>query len=80
MISVTKKVKASKTKRNQVMQSSWSSACDKAFSKLKNRLTSSSVLSNADFTKPFILETDGGLQGIIAVLMQDQEKGRRVIA
>lgn len=80
LISLTNKVKASRTKSNQVMQSSWSGACDKAFSELKDRLISSSVLGYADFTKPFILETDASLQGLGAVLMQDQEEGRRVIA
>lgn len=80
LISVANKVKTSKTKSNQVLQSSWSSACDKAFSELKDRITSSSVLGYADFTKPFILESDASLQGIGAVLMQDQEEGRGVIA
>lgn len=37
-------MKTSKTKSNQVMQSSWSSACGKAFIELKDRLTSRSVL------------------------------------
>lgn len=80
LISVDNKVKSSKTKSNQVMQSSLSSACDKAFSEWKDRLTTSSVLGYADFTKPFILETDASLQGLGAVLMQDQGEGRRVIA
>lgn len=47
---------------------------------MKDRLISSSVLGCADFTKPFILETDASLQWLGAVLMQDQEEGRRIIA
>ena len=50
----------------------WDESCDIAFDLLKEKLVSPSVLAFPDFTKPFILETDASLNGLGAVLSQDQ--------
>ena len=59
----------------------WAGTCHKAFMKLKEALTSAPVLGFADYSKPFIVETDACDTGLGAVLSQKQEDGRlRVIA
>ncbi len=58
----------------------WTTDCDQAFEALKEALTSSPTLGFPNFEKPFILETDASFQGLGAVLSQDLEEGRRVIA
>ena len=65
---------------NLALQRHWDSDCQNAFEKLKHTLTTSPTLGYADFTKPFILETDASFLGLGAILMQDQEDGRRIIA
>ena len=40
----------------------------------------SSVLGFAEFTKPFILETDASHDGLSAIISQDQDGQRRVLA
>ena len=65
---------------SQALQRNWTRDCDVAFKRLKVVLTSSPTLGYADFSKPFILETDASFQFLGAVLMQDQEEGRRIIA
>ncbi len=47
---------------------------------MKEKLTSAPVLGFADFTAPFILETDASNQGLGAVLLQQQEGKKRVIS
>lgn len=71
-----------KTKQitNRVVLEHWNHQCDKAFAEIKRALTISPILGYADFSRPFILETDVSLQGSGAVLMQYQEDGRRIIA
>ena len=78
LISEANKEKGSKG--NGLLQSLWNQKSEDAFRELKDRLTSSSILGYADFTRPFILETDASLLGLGAVLMQNQEGGKRVIA
>lgn len=58
----------------------WDAKCQNAFQNLKDALTTAPVLGYADFSLPFILETDASLEGLGAVLSQDQEGGRRVVA
>ncbi|KAK3741212.1 hypothetical protein QZH41_006221 [Actinostola sp. cb2023] len=68
-----RKLKVSFTQR-------WNSNCQKAFDTLKEKLTSPPVLGYVDFSKPFIVETDASNEGLGAVLSQDQDGQRRVIA
>ena len=71
-----------KEKRRQVTKIifEWTQACQAAFDLLKEKLCSAPVLGYPDFQKPFILETDASFAGLGAVLSQDQDEGRRVIA
>ena len=52
----------------------------KVFEELKAALTIAPVLGFAEFTKPFILETDASHDGLSAILSQDQDEHRRVLA
>lgn len=56
----------------------WTSECQDSFQKLKSLLSSAPLLGYADFTSPFILETDASSQGLGAVLSQVQN-GRTVV-
>ncbi|XP_041935239.1 uncharacterized protein LOC121697664 [Alosa sapidissima] len=58
----------------------WTGACETAFSALKERLIHAPVLGYADFTLPFIVETDASNSGLGAVLSQEQAGQRRPIA
>ena len=49
----------------------WIQACQDAFSKLKELLS-----PYPNFTKPFMLHTDASIQGLGAVLEQEQEDGK----
>ena len=57
----------------------WTPECQQAFENLKRALTSAPVLGYADYSLPFIVETDASLKGLGAVLSQVQEEKRRVI-
>lgn len=56
----------------------WTTECQDSFQKLKSLLSSAPLLGYADFTSPFILETDASSQGLGAVLSQVQN-GRTVV-
>ena len=58
----------------------WSPECEHSFEELKSKLTSAPVLAYADFSQPFILETDASHDGLGAVLSQQTEEGIRPIA
>ena len=49
-------------------------------SALKTKLVSTPVLAYADFSRPFILETDGSHSGLGAVLSQETDSGVRPVA
>ena len=51
----------------------WTPECQAAFIELKRRLTTSPVLAYPDFSRGFDLETDASIQGIGAVLAQQQK-------
>ena len=58
----------------------WNIECQQAFDTLRKKLTTAPVLGYADYTKPFIVETDASHDGLGAVLSQEQDGKRRVIA
>jgi transposase InsO family protein len=58
----------------------WGEAEQKSFDTLKAALTTPPVLGYADFTQPFLLHTDASVQGLGAILYQEKEDGKRVIA
>lgn len=51
----------------------WGEKEERAFIQLKERLTRAPVLKNADFGKPFVVETDASFDGLGAVLSQEYE-------
>lgn len=59
---------------------SWLECHQEAFETLKGKLINAPILAFPDFSKPFVLEVDASHQGLGAILMQDQDAGRRVIA
>ena len=58
----------------------WDQQHQKAFEELKTTLTTAPVQGFAEFTKPSILETDASHDGLLAILCQDQDGQRRVLA
>ena len=58
----------------------WKIVHQQAFDKLKYSLTTAPALGYADFSQPFIVETDASHQGLGAVLSQELQGKRRVIA
>ena len=54
----------------------WSMACQSAFQKLKDLLTTPPVLAYPDFDKPFVMHTDASINELGAVLEQEQMDGK----
>lgn len=79
VVNVCLKEKSS-VKVTQVYKSSWTSQCQNAFKQLKDKLTSAPTLGYADFTLPFVVETDASNLGLGAVLHQNQNGKQTVIA
>ena len=50
----------------------WTPECQQAFEEPKGKLVSSPVLAFSNFDKSFVLDTDAGIQGLGAVLLQKQ--------
>lgn len=71
---------SSQVRANQLFRSSWTPECLRAFELLKEKLTSAPTLGYADFTLPFILETDASSLGLGAVLYQEQGGRKTVMA
>ena len=57
----------SKKGSGQEFQAAWTLQCEESFEALKSKLTSAPVLAFADFSRPFILETDASHSGLGAV-------------
>lgn len=70
----------SKKGSGEAFETVWTAECEDSFEVLKSRLTSAPVLAYADFSRPFILETDASLGGLGTVLSQETEAGIRPIA
>ena len=58
----------------------WTQECQDAFEDLKTALVTAPILGFADFSKPFIVETDGSYKGLGGVLSQWQDKKLKVIS
>ncbi|KAL7882920.1 hypothetical protein SRHO_G00005780 [Serrasalmus rhombeus] len=58
----------------------WTEECESAFQSLKAKLTTAPVLGYADYSLPFVLQTDASLAGLGAVLAQVQNGQEKVIA
>ena len=70
-----------KNKRPAPIGGLWKEEDQKAFQQLKEALFSAQVLAFADFSKPFILETDASQRVLGAILSQKQPDGtQRVVA
>ena len=69
-----------KRKKRKVAPWVWAEPQQVAFQTLKEKLSSPPVLAYADFSKPFILHTDASLEGLGAVLYQEQDGVEHVIA
>ena len=69
-----------RNRKNIKLGKKWTSNCIQAFESLKIALTQAPVLGFADYSLPFILETDASSTGLGAVLSQKQDGRLRVIA
>ncbi|KAK7103788.1 hypothetical protein V1264_018620 [Littorina saxatilis] len=72
--------KGTKKKKKTDLRHLWQDTHQATFDAMKRALTSAPVLAYADFKQPFILETDASHDGLSAILSQEQEGRRRVIA
>ncbi len=61
-------------------QEKWTSKCDQAFEELKVKLITAPLLGYPDFSEPFCLEVDASLEGFGAILSQQRNKMKHVIA
>ena len=62
------------TKDREPSKVSWGEAQEKAFTVLKEKLTSDPILKLPDFSRIFIVRTDASEVGIGAVLMQQEDE------
>ena len=58
----------------------WTGECQEAFDVLKHHMTSAPILGFADYSLPFILQTDASGTGLGVVLSQIQDGHERVIS
>ena len=56
----------------------WSPKAQATFDKIKGILTSDKILKRPDFDKPFVLKTDASAEGLGALLVQTDDKGREL--
>jgi hypothetical protein len=85
IVEMDKEAAGKKSKKNRKSSTKpfgprWTEIHTEAFEKLRQALISPPVLGFADFTLPFVLETDASLKGLGAVLLQMQGKQKKVIA
>lgn len=58
----------------------WNESADKAMAEIKKILVSAPILSNPDYEKPFVIQTDASDIGMGGVLVQGEGEDERVIA
>ena len=58
----------------------WSESCEKAFQEIKEKLYQAPILKIPDMSKPFIVQTDASDVAMGAVLLQESDGKRHVIA
>ena len=75
-----KQIRSHKNQRNTNYSITWNDACTKAFETLKQKLISSPIMITPNFQYPFILELDASAYGLGAVLAQEYEGKKFVIA
>ena len=78
----TKKKKGRKlpVKQTSAKKWTWGEEQETAFQQLKEKLVTAPILAYADYDKPFELHTDASTSGLGAVLYQEQNGMKRVIA
>ena len=76
----SKKTSTKKGPKREKQPLIWTEQCQTAFDSLKEKLVNPLILGYPDFTRAFILETDASDRGLGAVLSQEQDGKRRVIA
>ncbi|CAF4200064.1 unnamed protein product, partial [Rotaria sordida] len=58
----------------------WSNECTEAFKTLKKKLTTAPIMNTPNFEQPFILEVDAFEYGLSAILTQEYDDKKYVIA
>ena len=74
------KTKGNNKNRRDKPKFYWETEQEDAFRELISKLTTTPVLAFADYSLPFIVHTDASLKGLGAVLYQEQQGQKRVIA
>ena len=75
-----KKTKGNNKNRRDKPKFYWETEQEDAFREVISKLTTTPVLAFADYSLPFIVHTDASLKGLGAVLYQEQQGQKRVIA
>ena len=76
----TNKASKRKAKTRQKVKVKWDEIEQMSFDTIIQKLTNPPVLAYADFSKPFVLNVNASIDGLGAVLYQEQEGIKPVIA
>ena len=80
LVGINLKSKSKNKKVSQCAPWKWNIEQQKAFKTLRDCLTEPPILSYPDYTKSFVLYTDASINGLGAVLCQEQDGKERVIS
>ncbi|CAF1539828.1 unnamed protein product [Adineta ricciae] len=75
-----KQIRHHKNLRNTNYHINWNDECEQAFKVLKEKLTCNPIMNTPNFQHPFILELDACAYGLGAVLAQEYDNKKFVIA